>query len=157
MNNFDHVIVDLDADAAPAHDRGIQQETSFSYQKTSSLSNDINHEIKTRLTAIIGFTEILKTSVEEPKLLHYLDVIRSSGDALLALVNSYFYEPAHHVSTTLCRQAPSEEEGPDPEAEVLYERDRRACRQLVVQTSLRAAQQEWNDVLTNATFDTKNI
>jgi response regulator RpfG family c-di-GMP phosphodiesterase len=154
MKHYDQVVVDIDADAAPVEEPFTAQAPGYRFEKNSTLSNDINHEIKTRLTAIIGFTEILKTSIAEPKQLHYLDVIRSSGDALLALVNTYFYEPPHHVSTALCRQAPSEEEGKDPEAEFLYERDRNACRQLVVQTSLKEAQQEWNNVLATATFDT---
>ncbi len=48
----------------------------------------IAHEVKTRLNAIIGFSEILKASVHDTTLRHYISIIRTSGDALLALVNN---------------------------------------------------------------------
>ncbi len=48
----------------------------------------IAHEVKTRLNAIIGFSEILKVSVHDTTLRHYISIIRTSGEALLTLVNN---------------------------------------------------------------------
>lgn len=54
--------------------------------KQRFLSN-MSHEIRTPLTAIIGFTKVLLKSSLDEKQRQYLNAIKVSGDALLALVN----------------------------------------------------------------------
>ncbi len=47
----------------------------------------MSHEIRTPMNAILGFTEILKGSVSNPKHLKYLNSIHISGNSLLSLIN----------------------------------------------------------------------
>ena len=54
--------------------------------KQQFLSN-MSHEIRTPLTAIIGFTKVVLKSSLDDKQRQYLNAIKISGDALLALVN----------------------------------------------------------------------
>jgi len=54
--------------------------------KQQFLSN-MSHEIRTPLTAIIGFTKVVLKSELDEKQRQYLNAIKVSGDALLALVN----------------------------------------------------------------------
>jgi putative two-component system response regulator len=133
----------------------------------------ISHEVKTRLNAIIGFTEILKEAVTEPTLRHYLNNIRSSGDMLLSLVNNSLDIPkinsgAHAFpipitgtsgSAAVLRndaralQAPSDQKLQDADSEQNYD-------DASVHTSLMDAQREWEELsskesaaaLTNVVF-----
>lgn len=54
--------------------------------KQQFLSN-MSHEIRTPMTAIIGFTKIILEKDLLPKQREYLSAIKSSGDALLSLIN----------------------------------------------------------------------
>lgn len=54
--------------------------------KTEFLAN-MSHEIRTPLNAILGFCDLLKGIVTEPKSLSYLNTIADSGKTLLALIN----------------------------------------------------------------------
>ncbi len=54
--------------------------------KSIFLAN-MSHEIRTPMNAVLGFTEILKTKENDPKKLHYIENIYSSGKALLSLIN----------------------------------------------------------------------
>ena len=54
--------------------------------KSNFLAN-MSHEIRTPMNAILGFTEIVKTQIHSPKLIHYLDSIYASGISLLSLIN----------------------------------------------------------------------
>ncbi|MBU3914167.1 response regulator, partial [bacterium] len=54
--------------------------------KSQFLAN-MSHEIRTPMNAILGFTEIMLNKIENPKLSHYLELIYSSGKALLNLIN----------------------------------------------------------------------
>jgi signal transduction histidine kinase/DNA-binding NarL/FixJ family response regulator len=54
--------------------------------KSEFLAN-MSHEIRTPMNAIMGFSEILKDQVKEPKHKEYLDTILSSGKTLLGLIN----------------------------------------------------------------------
>ncbi|MCG7531644.1 transporter substrate-binding domain-containing protein [Psychrobium sp. MM17-31] len=54
--------------------------------KSSFLAN-MSHEIRTPMNAIIGFSQLLSASVEEPKAQSYLKTIRSAGNSLLVLIN----------------------------------------------------------------------
>jgi len=54
--------------------------------KTEFLAN-MSHEIRTPMNAILGFAELLKGLVSEPRAQSYLQAIASSGETLLALIN----------------------------------------------------------------------
>lgn len=54
--------------------------------KSEFLAN-MSHEIRTPLNAVIGFTELLETMVEDRKQINYLESIKSGGKNLLMLIN----------------------------------------------------------------------
>jgi len=54
--------------------------------KSEFLAN-MSHEIRTPMNAIMGFSEILKEQLKEPKYLEYTDTIIASGKTLLGLIN----------------------------------------------------------------------
>jgi signal transduction histidine kinase/DNA-binding NarL/FixJ family response regulator len=54
--------------------------------KSEFLAN-MSHEIRTPMNAIMGFSEILKEQLSEPKHLEYIDTIITSGETLLGLIN----------------------------------------------------------------------
>lgn len=54
--------------------------------KSDFLAN-MSHEIRTPMNAVMGFTEILKERLTESKNIEYLDIIETSGTALLNIIN----------------------------------------------------------------------
>lgn len=54
--------------------------------KSEFLAN-MSHEIRTPLNAILGFTNLLALNVDDPKLSHYVESIKSGGKNLLTLIN----------------------------------------------------------------------
>ncbi len=54
--------------------------------KSDFIAN-MSHEIRTPLNAILGFSDILESSVESRQLLSYIQTIKSSGKNLLQLIN----------------------------------------------------------------------
>ncbi|MBN1516413.1 PAS domain S-box protein [Candidatus Sumerlaeota bacterium] len=56
-------------------------------QAKSEFLANMSHEIRTPMNAILGFSDLLKSSQLSPKEQSYLDAIRSSGNALLTLIN----------------------------------------------------------------------
>lgn len=54
--------------------------------KSDFLSN-MSHEIRTPMNAILGFAELLDENIEDKKLKSFIKTIRSSGKALLLLIN----------------------------------------------------------------------
>jgi signal transduction histidine kinase/CheY-like chemotaxis protein len=59
---------------------------SASRAKSEFLAN-ISHEIRTPMNAVIGFSELLKPLITDPKQKNYLESISSSGRNLLNLIN----------------------------------------------------------------------
>ncbi len=57
-----------------------------SQAKSEFLSN-MSHEIRTPMNAVLGFCEILKRMEDQPKKIHYLDNILTSGKTMLHLIN----------------------------------------------------------------------
>lgn len=57
-----------------------------SQAKSEFLAN-MSHEIRTPMNAIMGFTEVLKGKVTDPNLVDYLDVIYTSSQSLLSIIN----------------------------------------------------------------------
>jgi PAS domain S-box-containing protein len=54
--------------------------------KSEFLAN-MSHEIRTPLNAVLGFSDLLSTQVGDEKQRRYLDSIKTSGNALLKLIN----------------------------------------------------------------------
>jgi PAS domain S-box-containing protein len=54
--------------------------------KSEFLAN-MSHEIRTPMNAILGFSEILKEQLKDPKYIEYTDTIIASGKTLLGLIN----------------------------------------------------------------------
>jgi PAS domain S-box-containing protein len=59
---------------------------SANQAKSEFLAN-MSHEIRTPLNSVLGFTDLLDESVEEPRQRHYLSSIKSSSKNLLTLIN----------------------------------------------------------------------
>jgi two-component system sensor histidine kinase EvgS len=57
-----------------------------SIAKSQFLAN-MSHEIRTPMNAILGFSEILREELKDPKYTKYTDTIITSGNTLLALIN----------------------------------------------------------------------
>lgn len=55
-------------------------------QKEKFLAN-MSHEIRTPMNAIIGFTEILQNSSQDPLQKEYIEIIRTAGANLLSIIN----------------------------------------------------------------------
>lgn len=54
--------------------------------KSLFLAN-MSHEIRTPMNALLGFTEILSRRITDPVQMNYLESMKKSGNALLALIN----------------------------------------------------------------------
>ena len=66
-----------------------EQAEQASAAKTDYLSG-MSHELRTPLNAIIGFSQMMELQIEQPltdKQTEYLDIIRTSGEHLLTLIN----------------------------------------------------------------------
>ncbi len=63
-----------------------EQAKSASVAKSEFLAN-MSHEIRTPMNAVLGFSEILKGSLEDEKLLNYVEGIHVAGKNLLNLIN----------------------------------------------------------------------
>ena len=64
-----------------------KEKAEIANQAKSEFLANMSHEIRTPMNAVLGFTEILKEEIKEPKLSHYLESIHSSGKSLLNLIN----------------------------------------------------------------------
>jgi signal transduction histidine kinase/ActR/RegA family two-component response regulator len=59
---------------------------SASYAKSEFLAN-MSHEIRTPMNTVLGFTDLLKSSITDKRQKSYLEAISSSGRGLLTLIN----------------------------------------------------------------------
>lgn len=55
--------------------------------KTTFLLN-MSHDIRTPMNAILGYTQLMKNELTDPKLLHYQEMIEQSGNLLLSIINN---------------------------------------------------------------------
>ncbi|MCP5007606.1 MAG: AAA family ATPase [Planctomycetes bacterium] len=64
-----------------------KKEADEANQSKSVFLANMSHELRTPLNAIIGFSDILGSSIPDPKHKDYLDCISTSGGSLLTLIN----------------------------------------------------------------------
>ena len=74
------------------HERTIElEEAKLLAEESNAIKGqflaNVSHEIRTPMNAILGFAEILKLNTDNSESLHCLDLINSSGEALLGLIN----------------------------------------------------------------------
>jgi two-component system, chemotaxis family, sensor kinase Cph1 len=74
--NFSHVALEKAVERAEVANRA----------KSEFLAN-MSHEIRTPMNAVLGFTDLLQTTIDNPVALDYLEAIASSGKTLMSLIN----------------------------------------------------------------------
>ena len=108
--------------------------------KTTYLLN-MSHDIRTPMNAIVGYNQLIKKAIHDPKLMHYQDMIDQSADLLLSIINNVlnmariesgkmeldenydqagnivssvcdvFEEEARKKGITLCKELPQSQQG----------------------------------------------
>lgn len=66
--------------------RAKEQAEAANAAKSEFLAN-MSHEIRTPMNAILGFTELLREQVTEPRLQDFTRIIQNAGNSLLRLIN----------------------------------------------------------------------
>ncbi len=84
---IDGTIEDISAKKLIEDERIARIAAENSNKTKSTFLANMSHEIRTPLNSIIGFSDMLHASVEEPKLKSQLKSINQSGKSLLAIVN----------------------------------------------------------------------
>ncbi len=67
--------------------RGALEEAESANRTKSEFLANMTHDIRTPMNSILGFTELLRARIEEPRQREFLDAIESSGKTLLGLIN----------------------------------------------------------------------
>jgi len=83
---------ELAAVSERAHQLTLKMETVW--QDTHGFIADLAHEIRNPMNAILGFTEILGSMIDDKICQEHLEAIKANGDRLMALVD-HVYELAH--------------------------------------------------------------
>ncbi|MFZ5941136.1 MAG: ATP-binding protein [Bacteroidota bacterium] len=73
-------------DAESAMMEAIKVAEEANRAKSLFLAN-MSHEIRTPMNAVLGYAELMKTGIRDPRMTEYLDSVMSSGKSLLTLIN----------------------------------------------------------------------
>ncbi|PID27170.1 MAG: hypothetical protein CR982_06875 [Candidatus Cloacimonadota bacterium] len=64
-----------------------KEEAEYATKVKSEFLANMSHEIRTPLNAVMGFTDLLNTMIEDDKQKSYLDLIKTNGSNLLTIIN----------------------------------------------------------------------
>ncbi len=82
------VITDITANKISEEELKIAKEEAEKADRSkSAFIANISHEIRTPMNAVLGFSDLLRSRIEDPVLKGYLNSIKSSGNTLLNLLN----------------------------------------------------------------------
>ena len=86
LGMFIHLLKKAKAAERKARESQIQAENANA-AKSVFLFN-MSHDIRTPMNALLGYNQLMKKELTEPKLLHYQRAIENSGNLLLAIINN---------------------------------------------------------------------
>ncbi len=89
-----------------AFEEAMNQARAANIAKNTFLAN-MSHDLRTPMTAIVGFAELAKSHIDEPeRVLHYLDKIEDSGGQLLGLLNDVLEISRMESGRAVVRETP---------------------------------------------------
>ena len=86
LGMFIHLLKKAKAAERKARESQIQAENANA-AKSVFLFN-MSHDIRTPMNALLGYNQLMKKELTDPKLLHYQRAIENSGNLLLAIINN---------------------------------------------------------------------
>ena len=86
LGMFIHLLKKAKAAERKARESQIQAENANA-AKSVFLFN-MSHDIRTPMNALLGYNQLMKKELTDPKLLHYQKAIENSGNLLLAIINN---------------------------------------------------------------------
>ena len=76
------------AKAAEARARESQTQAENANAAKSAFLFNMSHDIRTPMNALLGYNQLMKKELTDPKLLHYQRAVEQSGNLLLAIINN---------------------------------------------------------------------
>ena len=76
------------AKAAEMKARESQTQAENANAAKSAFLFNMSHDIRTPMNALLGYNQLMKKELTDPKLLHYQRAIENSGNLLLAIINN---------------------------------------------------------------------
>ena len=89
LGMFIHLLKKAKAAEMKARESQIQAENANA-AKSAFLFN-MSHDIRTPMNALLGYNQLMKKELTDPRLLHYQRAIEQSGNLLLAIINNVLY------------------------------------------------------------------
>ena len=68
--------------------RKAQQQAEKANAAKSTFLFNMSHDIRTPMNALLGYNQLMKKELTDPKLLHYQEKIEQSGNLLLSIINN---------------------------------------------------------------------
>ena len=76
------------AKAAEMKARESQKQAENANAAKSAFLFNMSHDIRTPMNALLGYNQLMKKELTDPKLLHYQGAVEQSGNLLLAIINN---------------------------------------------------------------------